>query len=562
VGEKRMAEKNRQIKFRNNLQKGLKMKKYTLFTKLISYLNNPFTTSIFIPLFIAITISLSQIFWNLDFSAKKYFTGSMKTSTAKNIVVLTVNSEDISKNGDYSGEWRKYHAEVINKLADAGAAKVGFDIVFYSSITKWDSLLISSINYANTKKTEITLAADGDSLDYNHWVYQLVQDKKINLGAGFANVFENDFAKSYILKDKIRVITASGEIEKDIPSLALAISYKEPDLSQFPREEKIKYPKESFPLYHYGNILDDNEFSKIKDKFAGKTVLIGVESENDLIKMEYIPQGQPSVNNETTYGVFYNACALNYLINRDKMIEIEGFAKFTGILLICLLISLVYNFIYKKKFLLKAALIFGIIISINGVLLLLGYIYPVYSFNLSFLAMSIIVLLPEILITLKTAKLTKYQKQYTFTNKEIFNENISALKIPQKSLHDITGLVSLLNLIFVESEGHTFFEEIDYQILEKIGLLDANYELSKKRINCIGRADYVIEDFCGTRIRRMRNLFSHANLKEHIVKLAEDAIKHYSGKNYLEATSQDIYLWQTGLLDEITEYLININNYN
>lgn len=547
------------------------MKKYSLYLRSISIFNGPFVQLLALPIIVAISVAAIPIFWKADLQLKNRTTArKMLVSPSPEIVVITIDNTDdemyreriggpVFKGG--ASLWRKAHADIINKIAsiNKGPKSIGFDITFHSRHTEFDQGLIESIINANIQNINIVLGMNSTPLDKDHWVYSLYKDGIIQLGSVYADAYDDLMVKGYVLKDYVYFNddTTSG---KEIPSLAVALFSANYGLSSLPEQISVKLVKEKFTNYNYRDIIEEDRFLKIKDSLENKVIIVGMENPLDKIGFPYIPKGQPKIDKDHTYGVYYHANALNYMFYREHIKEVDGPGKVFLIFVSAIIINGLYLLLKKHNIFLKTLVLILIIVIANIITFNLDYALPLVSINVGILTGLFFTYLPEVYLFMVHLRLNKLQDKYEYMAKDIYRQKKNMLNKPCQGLLEISEYVNNLNKIFVESEGHTWYEEIPARYLQKLDLLVPEYKLSKKRSDCIGRADYVKEEFVGTRIRRMRNYLAHANLKDHVVKLAIGHIYYYSGKNnYLALRAPNIYKMQVGVMMELLEYLKSIN---
>lgn len=532
-----------------------------------------------IPIIVSLFISLIPAIWYMDIDLNNAkISKNLIENPVENIILLTVDKLDdemFRKNiegsifGSNNQHWRKIHSDVLNKIINLNNQPqvVGYDIQFYNRITEYDNYLIDSFRNAKDRDCSIILGASS-KLNATHWIYNLYEDKTIEIAGVSANVVNNRFIKSYNLSSQIEIFNDKEDRNFiNIPSIGF-LSYfrafsKKSDykdlLKRFPDRTQIKFVKNSFNTYHYRDILIENNFDKIKENFSGKIVLIGIEDNRDIAYFPHIPDKQSYIENNLSYGVYYHANAVNYMFYRENIEEIKGIEKLILLILILTVINTIMIFIRKIKIIIR---IFTVIL-INLIVLFIFYsiptLIPLYSVIFSMIINTALIFIPEIILFFKVLKLKKLTKEYAYMNKGIFKSRYHLFYNPLKNLLELSNFINTLNQIYVENEGHTFFEEIDYKVLDRIGILEKDYQLSKKRPDCIARADYIKEDFIGTRIRRVRNYLFHSTLAEHIQNLAVDSVYYYTKKdNLFKLNCLSLYLIQYGIINELTEYLINI----
>ncbi|MBU3915739.1 CHASE2 domain-containing protein, partial [bacterium] len=509
-----------------------------------------------IPLVLAVLISLIPLFWELDLMVQRQLSTTKNlVPPASEIVVITIDDEDnrlygkkigVSMFGPQASRWRTIHAQALNNLSslDKVPKSVGYDIIFYTQQTAYDEELTQAFQKAAERNINLVLGVRDKALNTKHWAYWLYKMGSVQLGSVFANAYSDNMIKSYPFKARLDI---TGELEKsvEIPSLATALFFRNPDLSMVDEEKTVKLVKSPFIQFNYRDILEQERFDQIKQRLAGKIILIGAEHPGDIIRFPFIPIGQPKLDKDTTFGVFYHANALNYMFFKENLSEITGLGK---VFLIFLLSSIAIglNLIFGKFNLrYRVPLILALIVLMNSAALRSDYLLPWVSMNFVGLLAVLVSLFPELWLKIWRGRLNNVSKNYNYMGKELFQNASETLAKPCMNLSQLSDYIHTLSKIFIEAKGHTWFEEIDFKILDALNVLNPEYQLSKKRPDCIGRADYLTSEFVGTRIRRIRNFLAHANLSPHIVEMALDSILYYSGKtDYLALNAADIYKTQ------------------
>lgn len=549
------------------------MKKYPVFARITAVFNNTMVQALAVPLFVALALSAIPFLWNVDSCLKQHVDKTkMLISPSPEIIVLTIDDTDNqlykeSAGGSLFGKepfrWRNVHAGVITKLSSLPKPPkgIGLDITFHTRTTEYDNHLIDAITSAHERGINVVLAMKTTRekpLNKHHWVYRLYKEGIVQFGSVYADLYDDGMVKNYVTKNILYYADKGREM---IPSLAVALFSKDFDLSTLSSEVAVKYAKEKFVTFNYRDVIDDERFDKIKERLINKHILIGAENPADQVGLPYIPPGQPKCGKQYTYGVFYHANALNYLFSRGEIQEIAGLGKVFLLFVFALLLNGVYLLLKKYRLLLKLAALLFIAALLNAVAYYSPYILPLATINMGIVITCGIAILPELYLNSIAGKLNTLQKGYAYMNKELYKQKKNSLNKPCHNLLEASEFILNLNKIFVETEGHTWFEEIPYQRLQALALLEADFTLSNKRNDCIKNADQVKEEFVGTRIRRMRNYLAHANLNHRVIELSMSHLSYYSGThNYFNLRPNGVYLMQIGLFMELTDYLMECSN--
>ena len=94
------------------------------------------------------TMAESMVMWMADVVSETEF------SEALLIVPVTKESIAHLKKTGFDSSWRQQHAQLIRKLADAGASVISFDL-FFKRPSKFDAKLMQAIAYAEQKGTAV-----------------------------------------------------------------------------------------------------------------------------------------------------------------------------------------------------------------------------------------------------------------------------------------------------------------------------------------------------------------------------------------------------------------------
>jgi len=491
-----------------------------------AFLNRVLLQILVIPLLLSLGIAVFPPVWNLDLTLSQ-ITSLRKqlVNPSPEVVMVTIDEEDDrlfspqvhgSMFDKGASRWRQIHAEVINRLS-ASTSKpraIGLDILFDKSQTEFDDALIKSLQNADKQNVNLVLGVKDKALDSDHWMNRLYKTGVIQLGSVVANQYsDSGLVKSILLKNSFQI---SGEPAQTftIPSLAVALYSRHADLSELPAEVTVKLANRPFLHYNYRDILDRERFDEIQSDFENRIVVIGAEHPGDVIGFPFIPAGQPKLSANRIFGVFYHANAVNYMVYRKSLQEIEGLGKLFLLVMTVILINSL-NLVLKRFGLIYRVLVsIGVLTGFNYWALGSDWVIPLASVNLAAIIGLGVVLLPELVLLGQTLRLKRLRKFYPHMAQELFRQTGTHLSRPCHNLVQLSDLILSLNKIFVEAKGHTRFEEMDFRFFLKQELLVPDFTLSKKRPDSIGRADFLKEEFVGTRIRRLRNYLSHANLND------------------------------------------------
>ena len=94
------------------------------------------------------TMAESMVMWMADVVSETEF------SEALLIVPITKESIAHLKKTGFDSSWRRQHAQLIRKLADAGASVISFDL-FFKRPSKFDAKLMQAVAYAEQKRTAV-----------------------------------------------------------------------------------------------------------------------------------------------------------------------------------------------------------------------------------------------------------------------------------------------------------------------------------------------------------------------------------------------------------------------
>ncbi len=316
-----------------------------------------------------------NIFEPLEVKTQDYrFPGALDQSISKNIVLITIDDEDLNKYGKWPLN-RSIHGKVIDALKKAGAAVIGLDIMLSipSANATEDEFLARSIKEAGNVILPYRCDMVSTMVSNQNFKNQLAEEKiypafsNVCRDRGFVNIdldylnpdgvlrnvelfneFDNSKRFSFpliIAKEFLKFKNSGKEFTVETGKDAIKIGENTVPLFRFYSYSRsgltahqcylIKYngtfQSGIFPAFSYSEVL---EGGIPPDVFKGKAVLIGAQSAA-LIDVKLSPLGM-------TPGMFMTAQVIDNIIKGDYIIR-PGI--FTGVIMIIILGTLVYCFL-------------------------------------------------------------------------------------------------------------------------------------------------------------------------------------------------------------------------
>lgn len=564
--------------------------------RVLSWTNAPFVRFVLAPIILALAIAVLPPLHRLDTSLRQAkISSAMRLNPDPDIVLITLDRDDYENSKVHSagGEsifnqgpaysWRETHGRLIQTLVNLPIPPrtIGIDISFIEKEQqKYDRHIQEAVAIAKKRGVPLVFSANpqiGTSLNEKHWIVKAFRDGSVDLGTTRASSYQSsDVLKSFELHHGS--FTRLQGVQASLPLLlhlrATNASISTDDVERFPEVIPLRFVQNPFKTYHYRDVFDPERFASISSQFERRIVLVGVETEDDMPAFPFVTEGQLSAPDAETgivrsYGVYVLANVINNLQQYDSPAEIEGLAKIVLLILAILILTATLHLMHRMRLMIRiigvaAVDLLMIVIALSAK----GTIAPVASLALVLVCGSIFLLTPDIYLVRLVAKTKGYVTSYEYMNRIAFIDSCRLLAIPCRAVADVDHYVDALNKAFVEASGHTWFEEIPVSRLKSQSILEDNYELSRKRPDCIARADFLKESFIGTRIRRLRNLYSHAGLSEHLIRMARESIAHYTGLRLSAARAGDpepavefalsgatAFRLQSGLLTDLNNYL-------
>ncbi len=308
------------------------------------------------------------------------FKRNINQRVSDNVILINITNEDVENYGPWPFK-RSVHAKIVDFLKEAGAAVIGFDIIFSakSEYASDDEAFAASMRSAGNVVLANRFVQSEEMLDTKTFTEKYTIDdshddfKKASLAVGFVNVdFENLNPDGVIRNvELIKEIGGSREISLSLKLALELLKYKSRQdleiknydgyitaglhkvpifnyytLAKFSVKKSgaylIKFNGNSktglFPSFSYTDILNPAGQTLPKSFFKGKAVIIGAQSEL-LPDVKLSPLG-------TIPGMEINAQIVDNIINEDFVIR-PG--RFFSSLIVILLGALIFYFLIRTE---------------------------------------------------------------------------------------------------------------------------------------------------------------------------------------------------------------------
>ncbi|EKD69577.1 MAG: diguanylate cyclase with GAF sensor [uncultured bacterium] len=437
-------------------------------------------------IFLIITITVCVLFFfnyfePLEVKTQDFrFKRNINQSVSKDVVLVTINEDDEKNYGPWPFK-RSVHARLVDYLKDAGAAVIGFDIIFSlnSEDASDDETFTRAIRSAGNVILANRIVHSERIIDTKTFHREEALEAPMEgfrsaaLGTGFVNVdFENlnpdgvirnvEFLKeingtieaSLALKTAVELMKyktgRSFGIESDAGNITAGytripiFNYYTLGRSGVKKSAAymVKFNGNSttglFPAYSYTDIFNSTEKELPKSVFKGKAVIVGAQSQL-LPDIKLSPLG-------TIPGMEINAQIVDNIVSEDFVIRP---ARSISAVIVILLGVLIFYFLIRNEpaFIDIAYLAFF-------VALVLGTTYLLYSnFMILF---EIVTPLAEILILFIATRFYQLFIKLYFTNIDLKISNrkleqkvaeLSALYGISKTITTITDMKALFKII-------------------------------------------------------------------------------------------------------------------
>ena len=405
-------------------------------------------------------------------------------NTQKNIVLVTIDDQSIKKLGAWP--WpRKYHAQLIRTLNQAGAKVIGFDILFHRA-TKHDRSLAQAIKKAGNVVLpyKLDMTAYRDTFDFTNTEYKITniqfpkaEFKKHTVDGGYLNLLTDH-------DGSIRRLHLLNEDNLQPFAISLAKYYNKDNKSLEKKDLLLnfKIANNYFQEISYHQVLEKN-FSV--DFFQDKIVLIGAKGNSF---QDYLATPLAAVKGYVP-GMIIHATALdNYL--EDSFMHELGTVNTSLVVILC---SLLLAGAYYKLTPIYSIVISGIALSAVVIINLVLFIY----FDL-FVPLLPLVLV--IIINLMISILSWYLKTEKRKNKlrEIFSRYVApevvkeVLQLSEENY--LQGKRREITVLFVDINTFTNFSE-SHAPQEVVRLLNKYFSLiTEETFNYEGTLDKFIGD--------------------------------------------------------------------
>lgn len=533
-----------------------------------------------LPLIAVFLIRMLSPAWTgaADFMLKLQESYDQRIAVPEKTLLLSINYNDDRLYKQEAGAsayknfkaWRKLHAKVINRLAELPNVPrlIVLDFYFLSEDPEQDPLLLDAIKKLRSRGSRIILPLQCiETVSTCPWINKAYQKNWLTMATCCASVWEKDFRLfEYPLWKQQNIILANSRVlSAKVPNLALAAFREKPLAKKYQKNLSLRPIHDTVPILHYNDILDDNQLAVHQQDLADSVIFIGFENPKDIQQFSQLPKNLaiPGMENYW-YGLYTHYLAYANLKNGELIQHLA--TPYLEIFLFALAFctALYFYLFYRSKIFYRP--IGSLIILIIALLVchLLGFRPPLISVSLTSILISIIILIPEL-------KLHYYfycifnQLPKKYYNQAQKHKLFLHLTLQCRCYRDWQSFIRDIYLVLIEDPkkaAKTFFQEsIPIDFFKKNDFLENPHKENTKYLK---RADSLKEDFIGTRLRRLRNIYSHSSgLSSYAIDYARAALKFFTGKrNVFLISSWGFFYGQQKVLKELLRYAALLKKYD
>ncbi len=474
-------------------------------------------------IFIVITITVCILFMlnyfePLEVKTQDFrFKRNINQKVSENVVLVTITDEDIENYGPWPFK-RSIHARLIDYLKNAGAAVIGFDIIFSleSEMPEDDNIFVKSLQAAGNVVLANRFIRSERLIDTNTYAESYDIDdshprfKEAALASGFVNVDFEELNPDGVIRNVELVKKIDGSLEIAL-SLKLALELMSRrsgmpiklineglslnaggvripifdfyNISHYSLKKSsayiVKFNGNSrtglFPEFSYTQIFNSTEKELPKTVFKDKVVIIGAQSAL-LPDIKLSPLG-------TIPGMEINAQIIDNVICEDFVIRPP---RLISALILVLLGTLVFYFLIRNE-----PNFFDVLYLSAYVAAVLGVTYFLYS--KAMILFETIAPLAEILILFIVTRFYQLFIKLHLTNIDL---KVSNKKLEQK-VTELSALYDISKTITTISDMNALFR----MILEKtINIVNAE----KGFIITMDEEDGILKNFIELEIESVR----------------------------------------------------------
>ena len=468
------------------------------------FLENPFWSKLILAaslIFFAVTAVFALFYWqilnwvDLEMTDRLF----LREPISDEVVIVSIDNSSIQELGVWP--WpRDFHSELINKLEEAGAKVIGYDVTFSEEGTGDEKFLRDIEPYKNLifpfegsislasgqfpifRETLLPLPEIRENYATGHSLFVADMDGTVRR-APFLIKFGNDLSASFAL----RILEAAGKIKIETPekfNQEIILEGRAYPLDTFGLARIFFFgPTNTFKKYSFVDVLrGDGSLEQFKDKI----VLVGSEAPD--LHDEYFTS---SAGGRPVSGVEIHANVVESILQNKTLREENDPGKVFLIFLSLAIVAAFSVFYLKLRFALPLFFPYTIIYLIVVVVFFSeGIILPIfYPLLVLIFVYGLGVILRYLLIREEKRKLKKYFSLYVA--KDVVNE---ILAHPEKV--KLGGETKNLTILFSDIRGFTSVsEKMDAQSL--VGLLN-KYLTAMAKIVLENRG--VVDKFIGDAI--------------------------------------------------------------
>lgn len=468
------------------------------------FLENPFWSKLILAaslIFFAVTAVFALFYWqilnwvDLEMTDRLF----LREPVSDEVVIVSIDNSSIQELGVWP--WpRDFHSELINKLEEAGAKVIGYDVTFSEKGTGDEKFLRDIESYKNLifpfegsislasgqfpifRETLLPLPELRENYATGHSLFIADMDGTVRR-APFLIKFGNDLSASFALK----ILEAAGKIKIETPekfNQEIILDGRAYPLDTFGLARIFFFgPINTFKKYSFVDVLrGDGSLEQFKDKI----VLVGSEAPD--LHDEYFTSSSAG---RPVSGVEIHANIVESILQNKTLREENDPGKVFLIFLSLAIVAAFSVFYLKLRFALPLFFPYAIVYLIVVVVFFSeGIILPIfYPLLVLIFVYGLGVISRYLLIREEKRKLKKYFSLYVA--KDVVNE---ILAHPEKV--KLGGETKNLTILFSDIRGFTSVsEKMDAQSL--VGLLN-KYLTAMAKIVLENRG--VVDKFIGDAI--------------------------------------------------------------
>lgn len=386
------------------------------------------------------------------------FSSNLKQQISNNVILISITDRDINNFGPWPFK-RSTHARMVDYLKDAGAAVIGFDIIFSLRSSNFfdDEYFIKSMKEAGNvvladKFIHTEELIDTETILHGYEIDGAHEDfKNTARGSGFINVDFENINIDGVIRNVELIKEISGERYFSLPlKMALELSkYRHGKNITLENNNNnltilnnkiplfeffklfynqrvkhsayvIKYNGNSrtglFRNFTYTDIFTSSEREIPRSIFKGKAVLIGVKS-------DYLPDQKLSPLGNIS-GMEINAQIIDNIMNEEYVIRPE---RTISIFILILIGFLAYLIISRSE-----PGFYDLIYILSAVAIIIAIAY--FSFSKAMILFEIIAPIFEILLLFVSLRFYQLFNKLKIAESKINELNISLEKLEHKSI--------------------------------------------------------------------------------------------------------------------------------